>query len=132
MEPGDATGWSALLLGLAALFAGIGALRQPGLWKRMVDEIIGSPALQFVCGMLELLTGTLVYFANPWIEADVLSCAMKSLGGLMMAEALVIIAACDIYSQLWVRSLSHMQRGWAAFTALFGLMLVLVGSLRLA
>ena len=128
----DVTGWSALLLGLAALFAGIGALRQPGIWKSMVDEIFASPSLQFLSGMLELLTGTLVYLANPWLPADVLACVMKGLGGLMMAEALVILGFCDIYSQLWVKYLAAMHRGWAAFTALFGAGLTIAGGLHLA
>ena len=126
----DSAAWSALLLGLAALFAGIGALRQPGIWKQMVDEILASPSLQFLSGMLELLTGALVYLANPWGPADVLACVMTGLGGLMIAEALVILGFCDIYSQLWVKYLAAMHRGWALFTALFGAVLVAAGMLR--
>jgi len=52
-EAGDPTAWSALILGLAALAAGAGALRQPGVWQTMIGEVEGSPALQFLCGMLE-------------------------------------------------------------------------------
>ena len=35
----DVTGWSALVLGLSALFAGIGALRKPGIWRTMIEEV---------------------------------------------------------------------------------------------
>jgi len=129
-QPIDAPAWSALLLGMAALFAGIGALRRPGIWQTMVAEIEGSPTLQFLSGLLELLIGTLVYLANPWAPADALACVMKALGGLMMIEALAIIGFCDIYSQLWIRTLSHMHRGWALFTLLFGLALNVAGALR--
>ncbi len=132
MQPHDVAGWSALLLGLAALAAGTGALRQPGMWQRMVAEITDSPALQFVSGMLELLTGTVIYLANPWLPQDVLTCVMKTLGGLMMAEALVILAFCDIYSQMWVKYLAAMHRGWASFTVLVGAAMTVAGGLHLA
>jgi len=127
----DATGWSSLLLGLAALAAGVGALRKPGIWRTMLEEIEGSPTLQFVCGMLELVVAALVYLANPWAPADLLSCVMKATGGLMMVEALAIIGFVDIYSQFWLRTLTHMHRGWALTTVVLGLALTVAGSLHL-
>jgi uncharacterized protein YjeT (DUF2065 family) len=129
-EPIDAPAWSSLLLGLAAMAAGIGALRKPGIWRTMIEEIETSPTLQFLCGMLELLTGAVVYLANPFAPADVLACVMKAIGGLMMIESLAIIGFCDIYTQLWVRTLSHMHRGWAGFTLAFGLVLNVLGAMR--
>ena len=117
----DPTAWSGLILGFTALFAGIGALRKPGAWRTMLEEVERSPALQFLCGMLELLIGTLVYLANPWLPADLLACVLKAMGGLMMFEALAILGFVDIYSQFWLRSLTHMHRGWAACTSLLGL-----------
>lgn len=126
----DVTAWSALLLGLSALFAGIGALRKPGIWRTMIDEVEKSPALQFVCGMLELLVGAVIYLANPWLPGDVLSCVIKAMGGAMMIEALAILGFCDIYTQFWLRTLSHMHRGWATSTVLLGLALSVAGMLR--
>ncbi|MEN9683353.1 MAG: hypothetical protein RLZZ427_1104 [Pseudomonadota bacterium] len=126
----DVTAWSALILGLSALFAGVGALRKPGIWRTMIDEVEQSPALQFVCGMLELLVGTVIYLANPWLPGDVLACLAKGLGGLMMIEALAILGFCDIYTQFWLRTLSHMHRGWAASTVLLGLALSIAGAAR--
>lgn len=126
----DATAWTATVLGLAALAAGAGALRKPGIWRVMLDEVEKSPALQFVCGMLELLVGTIVYLANPWVPADLLSCVIKGLGGLMMFEALAILGFVDIYSQFWLRTLTHMHRGWAATTSLMGLVLTVLGLAR--
>jgi len=119
----DATGWSGFLLGLAALAAGIGALRRPGIWRTMIDEVVASPALQFVCGMLELLVGAIVYLANPFSASDVLASAIRLIGGFMMAEALVILAFVDIYTQAWLRNLANMHRGWALFTVLVGAVL---------
>lgn len=126
----DVTAWSALLLGLSALFAGIGTLRKPGIWRTMIDEVEKSPALQFVCGMLELLVGAVIYLANPWLPGDVLSCVIKAMGGAMMIEALAILGFCDIYTQFWLRTLSHMHRGWATSTVLLGLALSVAGMLR--
>ncbi|MFM5922631.1 MAG: hypothetical protein ACKOPG_00395 [Novosphingobium sp.] len=131
-EPIDPTGWSALLLGLAALFAGIGALRKPGIWRTMLEEIEQSPSLQFLCGMMELVMGTVVYLANPWLPGDLLSCVMKAMGGLMMVEALVILGFVDIYSQFWLRSLATMHRGWALTTVALGLALTVAGGFHLA
>ena len=126
----DLTAWSGLVLGLTALFAGIGALRKPGAWRTMLEEVENSPALQFLCGMLELVIGTVVYLINPWVPADLLSCVLKGMGGLMMVEALVILGFVDIYSQFWLKNLTYMHRGWATATSLFGLVLAVVSALR--
>lgn len=126
----DATAWSGLVLGLTALFAGIGALRKPGAWRTMLEEVENSPALQFLCGMLELVVGTMVYLLNPWAPADLLACVMKGMGGLMMIEALVILGFVDIYSQFWLKNLTFMHRGWAMTTSLFGLVLTVTSAAR--
>ena len=110
--------------------AGLGALRKPGIWLTMIEEIETSPALQFLCGMMELVVGVLVYLANPWLAADLLSCVMKTVGGLMIVEALSIIAVCDLYTQLWLRSLTNFHRGWAGLTATWGAVLTVLGMLR--
>jgi uncharacterized protein YjeT (DUF2065 family) len=127
----DPTAWSALLLGLTALFAGIGALRKPGAWRTLLDEVERSPALQFLCGMMELVIGAAVYVANPWVPVDLVACAMRAMGGMMMIEALMILGFVDIYTQFWLRSLTFMHRGWALSTMAFGLVLAVLGSMRL-
>lgn len=126
----DATSWSALLLGLFVLFAAIGALRKPGIWQTMVGEFEKSPALQLTASLLELLTGALIYLANPWLPVDLLSCVMKGLGGLMMIEALVVVGFSDIYFHFWLRNLAHMHRGWAIVSLLCGIALSVLGVLR--
>ncbi len=126
----DLTAWSATLLGIYVLFAGIGALRAPQNWRNMIEEVAGSPAFQLVCGLLELLVGALIYLANPWVPADLLSCVMKAAGGLMMIEALMIAGFCDIYTQFWLRTLNHMHRGWSFLMIGTGIALVAAGQLR--
>ncbi len=126
----DLTGWSALLLGLFGLFAAMGALRKPNHWLNLVNEVERSPALQMLCGGLELVTGILVYLANPWVPADILACLMKGLGGLMMIEALAVLGFSDIYFHFWLKNLAFQQRAWAWFSAVFGFGMVVAGSMR--
>ncbi|MFZ1741513.1 MAG: hypothetical protein WAT93_01600 [Pontixanthobacter sp.] len=127
----DPTAWTALLLGAFTLFAAIGALRKPGVWRTMVAEIEKSPALQLVSGMLELFAGAVIYLANPWIPADILTCLMKALGALMMVEALAVIGFSDIYFHFWLRNLAHMRRGWPMVTFMLGAALTIAAMFRL-
>lgn len=124
----DATGWTGFLLGLSALAAGVGALRRPGIWRTMIDEVVSSPALQFLCGMVELVIGGVVYLLNPIGAHDILASVLKIMGGFMMAEALVILGFVDIYTQFWLRNLSNMHRGWAIFTVALGAVLTLASA----
>lgn len=126
----DATAWSSTLTGLYTLFAGIGALRNPATWQTMIEEVNESPALQLTSGLVELLVGAAVYLANPWVPADLLSCVMKAIGGIMMVEALMIVGFCDIYATFWLRNLTHMYRGWALFSVAMGLALTGAGLAR--
>jgi hypothetical protein len=50
----------------------------------------------------------------------------------MMVEALAILGFVDIYTQFWLKNLTFMHRGWALSTMAFGLVLSVVGGLRLA
>ena len=127
----DPTAWTAMLLGLTATFAGVGALRKPGAWRTMLEEVERSPALQFLCGLMELVIGAAVYLTNPYIPSDLLACGLKVMGGVMIVEALAILGFVDIYTQFWLRSLTHMHRGWATSTVLLGLILLVAGALRL-
>ncbi len=126
----DMTGWTALALGLFTLFAAIGAFRKPGVWQTVVKEIDQSPALQLICGMLELVTGLAVWLLNPWIAADVLTCVMKVLGAAMIIEALAVIGFSDLYFHFWLRNLSHMHRGWAVVTLISGAVLTAAAMMR--
>ena len=126
----DPVAWSATLLGLFGISVAIGALRQPGIWAQMVDEIEKSPALQFLSGFAELFVGAAIYLLNPWNPDDLLSIVMKVLGGMMMAEALVVMAISDLYFQTWLKNLAAMQRGWPVVTLLVGVVLAGAGMMR--
>ncbi len=129
-ETMDMTAWTSLFLGLYTLMAGIGALRRPGLWRQVIEENNQSPALQQTAAIVEMLAGIAVYLANPWVPADVLSCVVKTIGGLMILEALMLAGFSDIYSNFFMRNLNHMHRGWASFAILQGLALSVAATLR--
>jgi len=126
----DPVAWSATLLGVFAIAVAVGALRTPGKWAQMVLEIEESPALQLLCGFAELFIGAAIYLINPWDSADLLSMLMKAIGGLMMAEALVVMAISDLYFQTWLKNLAAMRRGWPIATLVIGAALAGAGMLR--
>lgn len=128
----NTTGWSALLMGLFTLSAATGALRKPGIWQKLVQEVEESPALQMVSGLLELFAGATIYLLNPWVPSDIAACIMKTLGGLMMIEALAVVGFSDIYFHFWLKTLAHMHKGWASVTFVIGLALTVLGMVRLA
>lgn len=127
----DVTAWTAMLLGVFTLAAAVGALRKPGVWQAMVREIEASPALQLLCGLVELLLGAAIYLANPWIPADILTCIMKTIGALMMIEALIVLAFSDLYFHFWLRNLAHLHWVWVMITLACGIALTLAGLARL-
>ena len=127
----DITAWTALLLGLFATFASIGALRKPGVWQTLIKEVEGSPALQMVSGVAELAAGAAIYLTNPWVPADLLSIVMRAIGGLMMLEALVVVGFSDIYFHFWLRNLAAFHRGWAWVSLIVGLALTVAGAFHL-
>ena len=126
----DPVAWSATLLGAFAIAVAIGALRTPGKWAKLVTEIEESPALQLLCGFAELFVGAAIYLINPWDPADILSMVMKGLGGLMMLEALVVMAISDLYFQTWLKNLAAMRRGWPLVTLVVGWALAGAGMMR--
>ena len=122
--------WTALFLGLFALFAGVGELRKPGHWQKLIEEIAASPALQLATGLLELFLGAVIYLANPWASSDWLSSLLSVVGGLMCVEALAVVAFSDVYLAFWVRRFGPLSKLWAWCSILIGLALIVVSALH--
>lgn len=125
-----APAWTALFLGLFALFAGIGEFRNPGYWQKLIEEIMASPALQMVAGLVELFLGAVIYLANPWASHDWLSSVLSVLGGLMCLEALAVLGFSDIYIAFWVRRFGPLSRLWCGCSIVIGLALIVVGGMH--
>ena len=127
----DISAWTSLLLGIFALAACVNEFRQPGFWRRIIQEIMASPATQFIVGIIELLVGAAVFLLNPWVPQDWLSCLMKIIGGLMILEALVMLALADIYLGFWDRHLGANMRAWTVVALLIGVWLTAAGIHRI-
>lgn len=121
-----APAWTALFLGLFSLVAGIGELRNPGHWDKMLKEISGSPALQMLTALVELFLGAVIYLANPWASPDWLSSAMSVVGGLMCVEALLILAFSDLVTAIWLRRFGPLFRLWSWLSIVVGVGLIAV------
>lgn len=125
-----APAWTALFLGLFALFAGIGELRRPGRWQKLLKEMAAMPALQLIMSLIELFLGAVIYIVNPWASADWLSSALSVLGGLMVLEALVVLAFSDAYMAFCQRRFGPLSKLWAWFSVMLGLALIAIGAAR--
>jgi len=121
-----APAWAALFMGLFALFAGLGELRKPGHWEKLLAEIAGSPALQMITGLVELALGAVIFVANPWASGDWLSSAMSVIGALMCVEALLILAFSDVYMAFWLRRFGPWSKLWVAISMVFGVALIAI------
>jgi uncharacterized protein YjeT (DUF2065 family) len=129
--PQIAVAWCALFLGLFSVATALGELRIPGMWRRMIQEMETSPALQITLGLVELALGVFIYAATgPWDSGDWLGVVMKVIAGLMVFEALIVCAFADHWSRFWTRRLASDWRGWAVICLLIGLWLTFAALYR--
>jgi len=129
-ESGDIPGWITLFTGLYALAAAIGELRHPGSWAAMLDDFENKEGLRFVTGLFLLALGAAIYLVNPWSPADWLSVLVTVLGGGMALEGLVMLAFGRGYMHLASSIFGAVNRFWALFSAVLGVVLVCVALLR--
>lgn len=127
----DTSAWIALLLGLYALAAGVGELRNPNSWWVMLKEFERSAALRFVTGLVTLSLGAAIYLVNPWTRGDWLSMAVEIVGGLAAAEGLLILAAGERFLHFARAFLGRAGRLWAGLSTMLGAAAVLVALSRL-
>lgn len=127
--------WIALFLGLYSLAAAVGELRAPGSWMAMVEDLEQSHAARFLTGIICLAVGAALYLAVPWQSAaasgDWLAVAVSVLGGLIVAEGLIFLAAGDRILALSRRMMGSHTSLWAGFAAVFGAGVLFVALSRL-
>lgn len=129
--PQIAVAWCALFLGLFCAATALGELRKPGMWRRMIQEMETSPAMQVTLGLVELALGIFIYAATgPWDSGDWLGVVMKVIAALMVFEALIVCAFADHWSHFWTRRLASDWRGWAVICLLIGLWLTFAALYR--
>jgi hypothetical protein len=123
--------WILLFVGLYALAASVGELRSPNSWWMMLKEFERSPALRFVTGFVTLALGAAIYLVNPWRADDWLSIAVSVIGGIAVAEGLLILAAGERFLNMARALVARAGRVWASFHALLGIAMVLLALSRL-
>ena len=128
---GDITGWITLFFGLYGLAAGVGEYRKPGFWLNMVREVRASSALQFLTGLVTLTIGAVIYLANPFDPTDWLSILITVIGGWIVVEGLLILAAGDWFMGFASRMMAVVSPAWAIFSIIIGLAAIIAGFLRL-
>lgn len=125
------TGWITLFFGFYGLAAGIGEFRNPGFWGRMVREVEGSSALQFLTGFITLILGATIYLVNPFDSSDWLSILITVIGGWILVEGMLIMAVGDWFLGFAARLMGKGGRAWAMLAILFGLAAAFAGFVRL-
>ena len=123
--------WIALFTGLYLLAAGVGEIRSPNGWWMMLKEFERSAALRFVTGLVTLAIGATIYLVNPWVAGDWLSIAVTVIGGIAVAEGLLILASGERFLNLARAVLGRAGRIWAGLSILAGIALVLLSLSRL-
>ena len=130
-EPSQISAWILLFMGLYSLAAAVGELRSPNTWWAMLKDFERSPGLRFLTGLFVLALGAAVYLVNPWVPGDWQSIVVSVLGGLMVAEALLILASGDRFLHLARALIGRAGRAWAGFSALLGMAMIVAALSRL-
>lgn len=130
-ENADISAWIAFFIGLYALAAAAAELRSPNTWWAMLKDFERSPALRLLTGLVTLALGATIYLVNPWRPDDWLALAVSVVGGIAVAEGLLIIAAGERFLNFARALLGRAGGAWAGFAALFGIAALLAGMLRI-
>ena len=130
-ETPEISAWIALFLGLYWLAAGAGELRGPNGWWMMLKEYERSPALRFLTGFVTLAFGAAIYLVNPWVPGDWLSIAVSVIGGIHVAQGLLILAAGERALHAGRALIGRSGRVWGGLAALAGAALTVIAMMRL-
>jgi hypothetical protein len=127
----DLPAWIAFFLGLYSLASGTGEMRNPGGWAAMMADFERSPASRFLTGFACIAVGAAIYLACPWRAGDWLAIVVNILGGVAVAEGVLILAAGDRFLAIARRMIGNAMGFWAAFSVLFGLAAIIAAVTRL-
>jgi len=130
-EHGDISAWIAFFVGLYALAAGVGELRSPGGWGVMLKEFERTVSMRFMTGLVTLALGAAIYLVNPWRTDDWVAILVSVIGGIAIAEGLLMLAAGERFISFGRAMLGRGGRVWAGLSALLGAALVIVAMARL-
>jgi hypothetical protein len=129
--PADIPAWIAFFLGLYSLASGAGEMRNPGGWAAMMADFERSPAARFATGLASIAVGAAIYLACPWRAGDGLAIVVNILGGMAVAEGMLILAAGDRFVAIARRLIGNAMGLWAAVSVLFGMAAIIAAVTRL-
>ena len=131
-EAADIPSWILLLLGVYSFAAGVGELRRPGLWSRMLWEVEQSSALQFLTGVFCVTIGGAIYLTNPWNPVDIASILVTVLGAWILVEGVLFLAFGDLFLKFAGPLMRSANKYWALASAVLGLGLIIWALQRFA
>ena len=126
----DISAWIMLFMGLYALSAAVGELRQPGSWAAMLEEFEQHEGLRFLAGLVVLAPGAAIYMVNPWNPADWMSVAVTVMGAGLVLEGMVIFASGRAFLHIAAMLFGTINRLWAMGALVIGLVLACAALLR--
>ena len=130
-QGGDIPAWIAFFVGLYALAAGVGEIRSPGGWGVMLKEFERGVAIRYLTGLITLALGATIYLVNPWVPEDWLAIVVSVIGGIAVAEGLLILAAGERFLHAARAVIGRSGRVWGGLAAAAGLALTIVAMMRL-
>jgi hypothetical protein len=123
--------FSTLTLTLAKIIAiyliavGLMGLRSPSRWKRVIEDMQGSPGLIYVTAlMVFFLSITLITLHSLW--TDPLAIVVSLIGWAGLVESLLLLAVPDALMRLGVSLVTPSRsKLWAAIALVLGVLLLL-------
>ncbi|MEM1133802.1 MAG: hypothetical protein AAGH53_12790 [Pseudomonadota bacterium] len=131
MDNASLIGWVSLFYGLYCFAAGIGELRLPGLWLRILNNINASPALPFLTGVICILMGLFTLFVIGGETDPIPNKFFIIMASWIVVEGLLFICLPDNFGRFagWLMRMS--SRFWALFAMAAGALLIGFGLMRL-
>ena len=123
--------WIVLFMGVYAFAAAMGELRLPGTWAGILSDLEQSPGLRFIAGFFTLTLGAIVYLVTPWRPDDWLFVAVSAVGGVMVAEGILLLAAGERFVTISRRLVAGASEVWAGASAVLGAGLIFIALSRL-
>ncbi|MCP9221326.1 hypothetical protein MKP08_00995 [Erythrobacter sp. LQ02-29] len=124
--------WIAFFAGLGVLAMAAGEWRYPGGWEAMLAEMRDSAALRFSAGLGTLAIGAAILLAAPLRTYDALSLLLAAMGGIAVAEGLVLLAAGQPLLDFAHRQMQRRSELFAAGAGLVGVVLIGLALARIA
>jgi uncharacterized protein YjeT (DUF2065 family) len=112
-------------IGLYMVALGAGALLAPERWQKLGDEMANSSGLTIVMGLATFAIGVALLGVHHGY-GDPLQIVVTAVGAIAALEGLLILAVPRVMLAIGAPFLAR-PRPWAIFTALLGLIFILIG-----